>query len=165
MKREVNKRNERVWFKTKISVIVDFCWNQGFWNFSKWVFLLVISTCYTITTNLLRFSNLTISYAQIATKQISATNVRLYKKQSVTWSKQSSAIHHTFFLVKVLKYMHCFLSCNNAYMHCSLLQVQCICFNKQPVQISLRSRQDVCCNCRRLGPNPIDRFRIYFEKF
>ena len=122
-------------------------------------------TCYTITTNLLRFSNLTISYAQIATKQISATNVRLYKKQSVTWSKQSSAIHHTFFLVKVLRYMHCFLSCNNAYMHCSLLQVQCICFNKQPVQISLRSRQDVCCNCRRLGPNPIDRFRIYFEKF
>ena len=51
------------------------------------------------------------------------------------------------------------------YMHCSLLQVQCICFNKQPVQISLRSRQDVCCNCRTLDPNPIDRFRIYFESF
>ena len=51
------------------------------------------------------------------------------------------------------------------YMHCSLLQVQCICFNKQPVQFSLRSRQDVCCNCRTLDPNPIDRFRIYFESF
>ena len=51
-------------------------------------------------------------------------------------------------------------------MHCSLptkLQVQCIFFNKQPVQFSLRSRQHVYCNCCSLDPNPIDKFRIYVE--
>ena len=59
---------------------------------------------------------------------------------------------YTFFLVTKLKYRHC-----------SLLQVQCLCFNKQPVQFSLRSRQHICCNCRSLDPNPIDRFRIFVE--
>ena len=80
---------------------------------------------------------------------------KIHALLSKLFTKQACYLYvYTFFLVTMLKYMHC-----------SLLQVQCLCFNKQPVQFSLRSRQDVCCNCRTLDPNPIDRFRIYFESF